>query len=115
MSSTITIYTPQARSLTLKERENWFIEREEVGSYVSQLAGEAAAEEAFCLTNNRNSNLSTELTKFHGPSVYVGDIVRVESAIRVSGDKQVPEYYLCKSFGWEKYDDSVIELIRYFL
>lgn len=112
MPSTVTIYTLQTKHPSLKERENWFLEREEIGSYDSSQIGESAAEEAYKITNNRNQQA---LDNFHGPPLNIGDIVRVENRIRMSGDKQIPEYYMCKAFGWEKYDDDVIQLIKYLL
>jgi len=111
MKSKITIYRlPWGR--TLDDRENWGHHRDEGFSYSTVLEGEAAAEECFHLTNAPEECLTDEQKEllkeqnFKGPSLSVGDIVRVEPFTRPS------EYFLCKSFGWEKYEGDVIELIK---
>jgi hypothetical protein len=103
-----------------EDREKWFIGRESGMSYYTDLGGEKAAEEAFHLTN-APSDLLTEEQKqilkeenFKGPSLSVGDVVRVESVIRLNTNS-FPEYYLCKSFGWEKYNEDPISLLRHLL
>lgn len=104
----VTVYRRNWTAHTFKNREEWYVDRVKTISYKTELEGEAAAEEAFHLTNAPKECLTeqqNELAKqldFHGPSLSVGDVVRVESCIRVPGDNLIPEYYLCKSFGWEK-------------
>lgn len=101
--------------LDWEQRENWFVERTEGFSYVSYLKGEEAAEEAFHLTNAPEDCLTDEqkdiLIKedFKGPSLSVGDVVKVANI----PNAKLPEYYICKSFGWEKFNGNVIELLRY--
>lgn len=103
-----------------KDREKWFIDREYGMSYYTDLSGQEAAEEAFHLTNAPLELLSEEQKQilkeenFKGPSLSVGDIVRVESVIRLKNNS-FPEYYLCKSFGWEKYNDDPIFLLKHLL
>jgi len=74
--------------------------REEGLTYKSSLDGEEAAEEAFHLTNAPEDYLDEDQKRllkrleFKGPSLSVGDVVRVEPIVRTS----LPEYFLCKSF-----------------
>ena len=101
-----------------KDRENWYSKREEYFSYNSHKTGEKAAEEAFHLTNCpieslENKYLLKLVQKFHGPSLSVGDIVKVDRYMRQTGDNHIPEYYLCKSIGWEKFEEDIIELNKY--
>jgi len=120
LKSTITIYKyPWSPVRFLSDRENWFQERESIFSFNCLLEGEEAAEFAFHVTNCPYDMLEEEfksiVKNFHGPSASVGDIVKVDRYMRQPGDNHVPEYYLCKSVGWEKYDDCVIELNKYLL
>lgn len=102
-----------------EERENWFVKRHELFSFNSNLKGEKAAEQAFHITNCPVDMLEGKYKKlvkdFHGPSMSSGDIVRVDRFLRQPGDNYIPEYYLCLSIGWEKYDGDVIELNKYLL
>ena len=104
--------------MQFNDRENWYIAREPGFSYQSRLTGEEAAEEAFHLTNAPDESLDEkqkEILKeqqFKGPSLSVGDVVRVEPIVKGS---KMPEYYLCKSFGWERYGGDVIQLLKYLL
>lgn len=111
MKSKITIYRlPWGRELN--DRENWFHHRDEGFSYSTALEGEAAAEECFhitnapeeCLTDNQKEILTE--ADFKGPALSVGDIVKVQPLTKPN------EYFLCKSYGWEKYEGDVIELIK---
>ena len=111
--SNITVYRALWNSLVhFEDRENWHVIRGPGISYRSKLVGEEAAEEAFHITNAPEDCLEDEHKKilteqqFKGPSLSVGDIVRVEP---------MPEYYLCKSFGWEKYEGDVIQLLKHLL
>ena len=110
-------HLPFYKHLYLVDKENWFVERELLFSFETKKKGDKAAEEAFVITNAPEEVLTKkqkELIKgFHGPSLSTGDIVKIERKMRVSGDKHKPEYYLCKSVGWEKFDDNTIELIKY--
>ena len=118
--STITVYrTPRNSVILFEDRENWFIVREPGFSYKSAFKGEEAAEEAFHLTNapeecleDKHKQIIKE-QQFKGPSLSVGDVVKVEPIIRSS--KKLPEYYLCKSFGWERYGGDVIQLLKHLL
>lgn len=98
-----------------KIREDWFQERQEIFHYGSELEGEKAAEEAFHITNAPDECLTDDqkaiiaMNEFKGPSMSVGDVVRVKP----SKPDVLPDYYLCKSFGWEKYEGDVIQLLRY--
>lgn len=97
------------------DRENWYQYRTSGFMYTTQLDGEAAAEEAFHLTNAPNDCLTDAQKEllaeknFKGPSLSVGDIVRIESVVT----RRMPSYYLCKSFGWEEYNGDRIQLLRY--
>jgi hypothetical protein len=103
-----------------EDREKWFIGRESGMSYYTDLGGEEAAEEAFHLTNAPESLLTDDQKEilseqnFKGPSLSTGDIVRVESVVRLRNNA-FPEYYLCKSYGWEKYNDDPIQLLRHLI
>jgi hypothetical protein len=117
MKSTVTLYRRPWTEFNFDKRESWFVEREIGLSYVSELKGEEAAEEAFHLTNAPAEYL-TEVQKemlqilgYEGPSLSVGDIVRVEEYPKKHSTPA--DYYLCKSFGWEKYEGDVIELIKH--
>jgi hypothetical protein len=113
--SLITIYQQPWESRNWDSREDWLVERLEGISYKSDLCGEAAAEQAFHLTNAPENCLNDEekilfkSLNFKGPSLSVGDVVRVEPIVRTS----LPEYYLCKSFGWEKFTGDTITLLKY--
>jgi hypothetical protein len=118
MKSTVTIYRLPWGVNYSNDREEWYKDRTLGLTYLSHKEGEKAAEEAFELTNAPADYLSEEhqeLLKsldFKGPSLSVGDVVRVEPYI--NSGKQLPEYYLCKSYGWEKYDkNDLIPLIKH--
>jgi hypothetical protein len=110
--TTVTVYKLTNKH-PLLERENWYLPRKENLTYSSSLHGKDAAEEAYDITNRLTTNTNVDM--FHGPSMEVGDVVRVENVVRASGDNQIPEYYMCKTIGWEKYDDNIIDLIKYLL
>jgi hypothetical protein len=118
MKSTVTIYRRPWQLEILDNRENWYQDREDGLTYVSDLQGEAAAEEAFHLTNaptdclNENQQEMLSLLNYKGPSLSVGDVVRVEQYPKQHSTPA--DYYLCKSFGWEKYEGDVIQLIKHF-
>lgn len=118
LKSKVTVYRlPWASVSSISNRENWFTPRETYFNFNSSLVAEAAAEEAFIITNAPaevlNSRQKRIIKNFHGPSMSVGDVVKVDRYLRQQGDTYVPEYYLCKSFGWEKYNDCNIELNKY--
>ena len=117
--SNITVYrAPWNSTIRFEDRENWFVVREPGFFYKSALKGEEAAEEAFHLTNAPDECLEDDHKQilkeqnFKGPSLSVGDVVRVEPIVRGS---KLPEYYLCKSCGWEKYCGDVIQLLKHLL
>jgi len=113
----VTLFRLPQTSSYFEDREKWFVGRESGMSYYTDLSGKEAAEEAFVLTNAPSEFLTEEQKQilkeenFKGPSLSVGDIVRVESVFRFNTNS-FPEYYLCKSFGWEKYNDDTISLLR---
>jgi hypothetical protein len=113
----VTLFRLPQTSSYFEDREKWFVDRESGMSYYTDLSGKEAAEEAFVLTNAPSEFLTEEQKQilkeenFKGPSLSVGDIVRVESVFRFNTNS-FPEYYLCKSFGWEKYNDDTISLLR---
>jgi hypothetical protein len=117
MKSIVSVYKLPWNSSYSSDREEWYKDRESGISYLSELRGEAAAEEAFHLTNAPTEYLTEsqqEMLKaldFKGPSLSVGDIVRVEQYPKQHSTPA--EYYLCKSFGWEKYEKDVIPLIKH--
>lgn len=96
-------------------RESWYIHRTSGFMYTTTLSGEAAAEEAFHITNGPDDCLTDEQRElllkkdFKGPPVVTGDIVRIESVVT----RRMPSYYLCKSFGWEEYNGDRIQLLKY--
>ena len=112
MKSKITIYRLPFGSCRVEDRENWHNTRVEGMTYISSFEGEAAAEECYHLTNAPSELLSEEQQSilneqhFKGPSLSVGDIVRVQPLTNHN------QYFLCKSFGWEKYEGNVIELLK---
>lgn len=114
-NSLVTIYRLPWTASSHELREQWFAERHEVFHYRSELEGEKAAEEAFHITNAPDECLTDEqkaiikINDFKGPSLSVGDIVRVKT----SEQGKLPSYYLCKSFGWEKYEGDTIQLLRH--
>jgi hypothetical protein len=116
MKSTVTLYRLPWNASNVNCREEWYAERALGLSYVSDLKGEAAAEEAFHLTNAPTECLTEsqkEMLRIHdfrGPSLSVGDIVRIEEYPKKHSTPA--EYYLCKSFGWEKYKGDVINLLK---
>ena len=71
-------------------------------NYQTNLDEENATEETFQLTNE--SGLQ-QLVK-------TGDVIKIESIIRGAS---LPDYYLCKSTGWEKFKGDRIQLIRHLL
>lgn len=99
-----------------KNRENWHQARISGMVYYTDLEGEEAAEEAFHLTNAPEECLSEEHKgllsehRFKGPSLSVGDVVRVESVLR---GYCLADYYLCKSSGWEKYEGDRLQLLKF--
>lgn len=119
--NSITIYKRTYTPHSFKNREEWFVERKNVLTYKTNLEGEPAAEEAFELTNapkeclDERAQARQASLNYTGPSLSVGDVVRVESAIRVPGDNLIPDYYLCKSFGWEKLNSSETKMFVDFL
>lgn len=117
MKSVVTVYKLPWNELHFDQREEWFQDREQGISYTSKLSGEKAAEEAFHLTNAPDDSLTEsqksllKFLEFKGSSLSVGDVVRVEQYL---GSRSVPaEYYMCKSFGWEKFDGNIIELLKH--
>ena len=114
--SYVTIFRrPWEINIDWDKREEWYQSRSEGMSYASSLVGEEAAEEAFhitnapdeCLTDSQKQLLKEQ--NFKGPSLSVGDVVKVGPIIR----EVLPEYYMCKSFGWEKFGGNVIELLKH--
>ena len=99
-------------------RENWFEDRDSHISLVCEETGEKAAELAFHLTNapeeylNEDQKTFLKMIDFKGPSLSVGDIVRVAPYLQNS-NSALPEYYLCKSFGWEKFEGNTIQLLKH--
>lgn len=119
LKSNVTVYRLSFTNLTrFDDRENWYMARDPGFSYQSKFTGEEAAEEAFHLTNAPDDCLDDEQKEiikeqqFKGPSMSVGDVVRVEPIVKGS---KMPDYYLCKSFGWEKYGGDIIQLLKYLL
>ncbi len=101
--------------ISFDDREKWFIDRQECFDFTTDQKGEKAAEEAFVITNapeeilNKNQKKILKENNFKGPSLSVGDVVRVFSKL----EKNLPEYYLCKSFGWEKFVGNKIQLLKH--
>jgi hypothetical protein len=114
--NTITVYHLPWGVNYQKERETWFTDRTEYISFRTKLEGEAAAEEAFHITNAPEELLTEEQKQlaenFKGPSLSVGDIVQVAPVV-VGPNCPLPEYYLCRSFGWEKFVGDTIQLLKY--
>jgi hypothetical protein len=101
-----------------KIREDWFIDRVQHISFDCEEKGEAAAELAFHLSNAPEECLEEDQKRllkrleFKGPSLSVGDIVRVAPYLQNSNSK-LPVYYLCKSVGWEKFKGDTIQLLKH--
>lgn len=101
--------------LDWERREEWFLSRTEGMTYKSTLKGEEAAEEAFHITNAPEDYLTDEQKlileeqNFKGPSLSVGDVVRVSPILR----KGNSEFYICKSIGWEKFTGDYFHLLRH--
>lgn len=116
MKSNITVYRLPWTATYSSSREEWYRDRTLGLMYTSKYDGEKAAEEAFELTNAPEDYLEEEQQEllkrldFKGPSLSVGDVVRVEPIVRGSS---LPEYYICKSFGWEKFDGNTINLLKH--
>ncbi len=117
MKSRVTIYRLPWGLAYRDDRENWFQNRTQGLTFDSLQEGEKAAEEAFHLTNapieclEENQKELLETLQFKGPSLSVGDVVRVEPYLK---QHSTPcEYYLCRSFGWEKFEGDVIQLIKH--
>jgi hypothetical protein len=116
----VTIYSLHWDAEYLSKRERWFVDRKEAFSYQTNRNGESAAEHAFHITNASEDYLTEEdqliITNNFShstlPSVKTGDIIKVESIIRGTN---LPDYYLCKPHGWEKFDGDRIQLIRHLL
>jgi hypothetical protein len=113
----VTLYRlPWGMTCDYKNRENWYQHRTSGMIYYTDLEGEKAAEEAFHLTNAPEECLSDEHKKllleqnFKGSSLSVGDVVRVESVLR---GYCLADYYLCKSFGWEKFEGDRLKFLGY--
>jgi hypothetical protein len=118
MKHTITLYRlPWSGLVNFERREEWYLDREEGMTYVSKLKGEEAAEEAFHLTNAPDEYLEESqkemlaLLDFKGPSLSAGDVVRVAPVL----NDTFPEYYMCKSFGWEKFGGDPFKLLRHLI
>ena len=99
----------------MNDRENWYRPRQYGLMYKTNLKGKEAAEEAFVLTNAPEEVLTEEQKdilaeqNFKGPSLSVGDVVRVESVVT----RRMPQYFICKSFGWEEYDGDRFKLLKF--
>lgn len=117
MKSRVTIYRLPWSLEYRYERENWFQNRAQGITFDSLQEGEKAAEEAFHLTNAPLECLEDEQKElleklqFKGPSLSVGDVVCIEPYVKKHSTPC--EYYLCQSFGWEKFEGDVIELIKH--
>ena len=115
--STVAIFRLPWSTEHHKIREDWFQDREEVFVYHSTKEGEQAAEEAFHITNapdeclDDNQKAILKINQFKGPSLSVGDVVKVTTYPRNPDD--LPKYYLCKSFGWEEFVGDRIQLLRH--
>lgn len=116
----VTIYSLQWDAEYISKREKWFVDRSEALTYQTDHDGESAAEQAFHLTNAPEEYLTEEerliitnnFPRSLPPSVKTGDIVKVEPILR---GINLPDYYLCKSVDWEKFDGDRIQLIRHLL
>ena len=117
IKSTVAIYKLPWSKDYHNVREDWSIDREEVFLFPSEQDGEAAAEEAFHITNAPDECLTDEqkgiiaMNDFKGPSMSVGDVVKVTSYPRIPSE--MPDYYLCKSYGWEKFTGNTIQLLKH--
>ena len=113
----ITIYNLSVDDDYYTKREQWYCDRVEGLTFKTNKFGEKAAEEAFEITNAPEDCLTEEqleLVKslnYKGRSLSVGDIVRVE--VIPKKHSTPADYYLCKSFGWEKFEGDVIGLIKH--
>ena len=117
IKSAIAIYRLPWSKSHFDVREDWYIDRQEVFLYHSDLSGEEAAEEAFHLTNAPEEILTEDQkailaqNEFKGPSLSVGDVVKITSYPR--DPSKLPDYYLCQSYGWEKFCGNPIQLLKH--
>jgi hypothetical protein len=99
----------------IKNREQWYQAREHGFEFTCEHDGEEAAEHAFFITNAPLELIDSDtvekygLDDFRGPSLSVGDIVRVEDYVT----RKMPDYFLCKTIGWEKFDGDIFEMLKY--
>lgn len=98
--STVNIYSQAARDnqFNMELRGRWFtadwdLPRNLSLTYNTPLSGEAAANQAFKITNAPEDALTEEeadmVTHFRGPSLSIGDVVEVDGI-----------EYLCAPEGW---------------
>ena len=111
----VSIYRSKDSFLKYEDRENWYRDRLECFEFYTSKKGTKAAEEAFVITNapeevlTKSQKQILKENNFKGPSLSVGDVVRISSKL----DRDLPEYYLCKSFGWEKFEGNRIQLLKH--
>lgn len=111
----VTVFRVPWGTIDWNNRENWYKHREPGFSFKTKLEGERAAEEAFHLTNAPDECLTDEQKQilveqnFKGKAMSVGDVVRVENIV----SRRMPQYFLCKSLGWEEYQGDRFELLKY--
>ena len=117
IKTTVAIYKLPWSNDYLNVRDDWYIDRQEVFLFHSEQTGEQAAEEAFHLTTAPEEILTEDqkatlaMNDFKGPSLSVGDVVKITSYPR--DPSKLPDYYLCKSFGWEKFTGNPIQLLKH--
>ena len=111
----VSVYRSKDIFLNFDERENWYRDRFEVFEFTTSKKGTKAAQEAFVITNapeeilTKSQKQILKENNFKGPSLSVGDIVRISSKLT----QDLPEYYLCKSHGWEKFEGNRIQLLKH--
>ena len=72
-----------------------------IGTWLTDLTGEKAAEDAFDMTNNPSREKERELFWKTNRSISVGDVVIVNNHSRLS-------YFLCMPVGWKNITDLLL-------
>lgn len=76
---------------------NWDLVRKEALTFFTKRKGEAAASEAFHITNcpSLTDKELAKLKTYNGPALSVGDVVKVEN-------EEGTQEFLCDSIGWQE-------------
>ena len=101
--STITVYKLPVVLHDINNETNWYVDRQEAFTNQIELDTKNVSLDTLRLILNDKEQFL----------VSIGDIVKIETYPR--NNSSMPEYFLYKSTGWEKYKSGVIQLIRHLL